>query len=411
MHNNFYIKKQESRFLLLFSIITLMAYQFYGAAFLNQFLIKLSCTLFVAGLVVYVWKQIAVSKKSIPFYNLCRWLTFVVFFSMVMAWTFKGQSIPLSFTVTARNTLLIILFFYLWKVKPSRDVLEKYILGFGFLYIILWSYAMMKLPEVVFGHMGEDGSFDESRGMIRINFVGRGNLIFAFFLCLNKFKEKQLKKWLMLAVLFFAFNVFQLTRQLILWPMIVGLLYLFWNKKKWCFLTIMVAFALYSFLPTIKFSDDSIIGSMINLTEQQAKSQGRGEDDVRIKEYRYFFTEWHNSPITFLLGTGQPHGASKFGLWYQQKVQDTQKFYLSDVGYASMFASYGLFGLILWVILYIKGVLFKVSCEVSYTRIWFAFMILANIAAAWYDKPDFLIPTLICLYLMGLDKKESYKSL
>ncbi|MBQ8672677.1 MAG: O-antigen ligase family protein [Bacteroides sp.] len=323
---------------------------------------------------------------------------------MVMTWVFKGQSIPLSFTAIARNTLLIILFFYLWKVKPSRDVLEKYIIGFGFLYIILWSYAMMKIPEVVFGDMGEDGNFDESRGMIRINFVGRGNLIFAFFLCLNKFKETQLKKWFLLVILFFVFNVFQVTRQLILWPMIVGLLYLLWNKKKWCFLAVMAAFALYLFIPTVKFSDDSVIGSMINLTEQQGKDQKRGEDDVRIREYKYFFTEWHNNPVTFLLGTGQPHGASEFGLWYQYKVEKGQKFYLSDVGYASMFALYGLMGLLLWGVLYLKGAFFRVSESLAYTRMWMFFMILANIAANWYEKPDFLIPTLICFYLMGQNK-------
>ncbi len=404
IHSNIANSRREYRFLLLFSIITLLAYQFYGAVFLNQFLIKLSCTLLVAGIAVYVWKRIVVSKKNIPFYNLCRGLTFVVFFSMVMSWIFKEQSIPLSFTVASRNVLQILLFFYLWKVKPSQDALEKYILVFGFLYIILWSYAMMKVPEIVFGHMGEDGIFDESRGMIRINFVGRGNLIIAFFLCLNKFKNTNLKKWLLLAALFFVFNVFQVTRQLILWPVIVGIGYLLWNRKKWCFGVITFVITLYLFLPTLKFSDDSIWGSMINLSERQAKSQQSGDDDIRIKAYRYFFSEWHDNPLTFLLGTGQPHGASKFGLWYQNKVMVGQNYFLSDVGYASMYASYGLIGLLLWVILYIKGVKLKVSRTLDYTRMWFAFLILANIAAAWYDKPDFLIPTLICLYLMGQDK-------
>lgn len=404
MSNSLSYDKRERRFLLQFGVITLLAYQFYGAIFLNQFLIKLSCTLLVASIIVYVWKQIAISKKNIPFYNLSRWLTFVVFFSMAMTWIFKDQSIPLSFTVAARNTLQIVLFFYLWKVKPSRDALEKYIIGFGFLYIILWSYAMIKLPELVFGYIGEEGTFDESRNMIRINFVGRGNLIFAFFLCLNKFKYTQLKKWFLLAVLFFAFNAFQLTRQLILWPMLVSIVYLLWNSRKWCFLTIIIVFSLYLYIPTVKFSDDSVIGSMINLTERQVESQKSGEDDVRIRAYSYFFTEWHDNPITFLFGTGQPHGASTFGLWYQQKVNDAQKYFLSDVGYASMFTSYGLIGLLLWIMLYTKGILFKTSRELSYTQMWFAFMILANIAAAWYEKPDFLIPTLICLYLMGHDK-------
>lgn len=398
------------RFLLIFGTITLLAYQFYGAAFLNQFIIKLSCTLLVLGMIVYVGKQITTSKRNIPFYNLFRWITFGVFFSIVLTWIFKGQSIPLSFTVSARNVLQIIIFFFLWKIKPSQKILEKYILGFGFLYIILWCYAMTKIPEVVFGDMGKNDSFDISRGIIRVNFVGRGNLILAFFLCLNRFKVTQLTKWLLFAFIFFVFNVLQLTRQLILWPMAVGVVYLLWNRRNWCVGIIAVVFTLYFTLPTIELSDRSVLGAMINLTEQQIENQQDG-DDVRIREYEYFFSEWHDNLVTFLFGTGQPHGASNFGLWYKQNVMDGLNFYLSDVGYASMFAYYGLIGLFFWIILYVKGVFFKISCSLTYTRMWLAFMILANLAAAWYEKPDFLIPTLICFYLIGQDKfRNNYKT-
>lgn len=68
-----------------------------------------------------------------------------------------------------------------------------------------------------------------------------------------------------------------------------------------------------------------------------------------------------------------------------------------------MFEIFGLSGLVIFIIIFFKGTMAKVSSSMTYLRLLFLFIIPANIAAAWYIKSDFIILTTICLYLIGLD--------
>lgn len=401
MYNNIRNKKELS-FLIQFSIITLFAYQLYGGHFFNQFLIKISCNILILLLLLYTFKYLIKSRDSLPFYNIVRTFLFVALCSILMTYIFKGQSIFLTFNLYTRGALQILIFFYLWKTKPNKEILEKYILLFGFIYIILWSYAFYCFPEITFGEVSSSGEIAD-RGIARINFVGRGNLILACFLCLNKFKESKKNIWLITSILFFIFVVFQVTRQLILWTFIVSFFYLVWNNKKIICISAIICIILYFFTPKFNISDDSIVGTLLNQTEQQIDNQKSGEDDIRIKEYKYYFTEWHNNPITFIFGTGIPHLTSEYGKWYSLNVQERMRFFSSDVGYAQMFEIFGLSGLVIFIIIFFKGTMAKVSSSMTYVRLWFLFMIPANIAAAWYIKSDFIILTTICLYLIGLD--------
>lgn len=406
-------KRFYNNFILLFGFMTILAYQFYGAHFMNPFVIKFSCTILIAFLLLYTNKYLLINRNDIPFYNITRTIFFSMLCAMLMTFLFKGQSIPLSFTIMARSALQILFFFFLWKCKPSRSELETYIIIFGFLYIILWCYAMYKFPTITFGDLTSSGEFQE-RGILRINFVGRGNLIIAFFICLNKFKVnvKDNIKWIMLSIIFFIFIVLQTTRQLILWPFVIGLLYLVWENKKMFFIFCIIIVICFFVAPEIKFSDDSLVTALLNQTESQLDNQRLGQDDIRVLAYKFYFTEWHDNVLTFLFGTGMPHGASDFGRWNFLYVNERLRIFSSDVGYAQMFEMFGLFGLFLFVRLFIKGVSSIVSPSLAYTRLWFFFMIPGNIAAAWYIKPDFMIPTVICLYLMGQDiiaRKSSKK--
>lgn len=104
-----------------------------------------------------------------------------------------------------------------------------------------------------------------------------------------------------------------------------------------------------------------------------------------------------------MLGTGIPHLTSEYGKWYARNIQEQMRIFSSDVGYAQMFEIFGLSGLVIFIIIFIKGARAKISSDMTYVRLWFIFMIPANIAAAWYIKSDFMVLTTVCLYLIGLD--------
>ena len=74
--------------------------------------------------------------------------------------------------------------------------------------------------------------------------------------------------------------------------------------------------------------------------------------------------------------------------------------FLSDVGYARMFADVGLIGLILYILLFYRGMRAKLPQELEYVPLFFAFLIPANIAASWYATPDCQIAMSIGAYLI-----------
>lgn len=391
---------KTNKFLAFFTIMTIIAYQFYGGHFLNQFVIKLSCTILIGFLILFTNKYWICDRKDIPFHKIIRAIFLIMCISMLMTYIFKEQSIPLSFTILSRSAFHILFFFFLWKIKPTQHEIQIYILLFGFLYIVLWSYAIYMLPTITFGETTSNGEFME-RGISRINFVGRGNLILAFFLSLNKFKDNNKKIWIFMSILFFIFIILQVTRQLIIWTLIIGVGYIVWNNKKILITSISIIIFLYMLIPNVDISDDSLIGNLLNQTEEQMENQQSGQDDIRIIEYKFYFTEWHDNIVTSLFGTGMPHGASEYGKWCVRNINERMRIFSSDVGYAQMFEMFGLIGLILFILLFFKAALTKVPKSMVYTRLWFFFMIPSNITAAWYIKSDFMILTVICLYLMG----------
>jgi len=393
-------QRKPAKFLLWFCIVVLLDFQFYSPVAGNAYVIKLSNTILIAFLLLLTSKQWFYSKRGMPLYNVIRWLLLSALITMIPAWIIKGQSIPLTFTVLARGELSIVLFFLLWRWQPSISSIEKVILIFGVVYVVLWCYAMYQFPSPTFGHMGEDEIWDEGRGIVRINFLGRGNVILAFFVSLNRFKNQKKGKWLFLAIVFFIFNVLQVTRQLILWPLLIAVIYILWRNKKLCIVTIVAISMWYITAPAIKVSDDTVIGSMINLSQKQYEDQEKGDENIRVTEYRYFFSEWNTNPITMLFGTSTPHANSSFGQWYTSNVVTTQNIFLSDVGYAAMYAKQGIFGLVLYIFLFYMAMRKKVAREITYTKMWFAFLILGNIAASWYCAADFVLCTALCSYVM-----------
>lgn len=392
-----YLYKETSKFTLLMIIImVLCAFRFYSYYQLDNNIQKLPGMLLVPFLIVLTWKQLLLKEKE-PCFKIIRLLLISWIISMIMAYVFWDQSFTLSYRASAPNMFFIV-FFYFCKKRISRITLEDIIKLFGWLYIILWLYAMSRAPAVTFGS-DEEEITNMQRGMLRVNFIGRISLVLAYFLYLNKsFLEKN-PKYKIFAVVFFIFIVLQLTRQLILWAGVVTLIFIFMRSKKIALLLTILFFSMYVGSVNIKFSDSSVIGSMINLTNEQISyNQSSGDEDVRVTEYRYFFFDWSKNIMTQTLGNGMPHTDSSYGHYYTNL--QSEGLYLSDVGYPCMFVVLGLFGLILYILLFVKCTIVRLPKELSYVNMFMGFMIPANIAASWYMGADAQLAFCICAYLI-----------
>lgn len=394
--------------IVLLYVLTFCLFSLYGYVGLSNVARKLPLFFGALFLFFYTCSYLRGNSKE-PIYNIFKYLTFITLISMVTPFIFWGQSVVLSYRVSA-SMLTIMLFFLFVKKKYSLEEIETYIWILAIVYIVLWLYAYTQLPYVTFGYSDEDVLTDESRGMLRVNFLGRNSLILAYFMALVKWSSTRKKSFLAIAIVFYVFIVLQLTRQIILWSMLVTILYMLKRNKAKLFSAIAVGvLAVMLVLPNIKVSDDSIIGSMINLTERQVETQQSGDDDVRVREYEHYFTAWHTNIVEDILGSGQPHSESSYGRM-NTRMQDMYGFYLSDVGYAMMFAVTGIVGLALYLLLFWKGATARMPRQLEYVNLFMLYMIPANIAASWYSGPDCRVALAVCGYLIYRYRLSASKS-
>lgn len=387
--------KSSKLTLFMIIIMVLCAFRFYNYYQIDNNIQKLPGMLLVPFLIVLTWRQLLLKEKE-PCFKIIRLLLVSWILSMIMAYAFWNQSFTLSYRVTAQNMSFVI-FFYFCKKKLSRATIEDVIIFFGWLYIILWLYAMYRAPSVTFGNDDEDIT-NMQRGMLRINFIGRLSLVLAYFFYLNKSFLERNPKYKIFAVVFFVFIVLQLTRQLILWAGVVTLIFIFLRSRKLALFLSILFFSMYVGSVNIKFSDNSIIGSMINLTNDQMNGDVYSGEDPRVTEYKYFFFEWSKNIVTQTIGNGMPHTDSNYGHYYTNL--QNEGLFLSDVGYPSMFVILGVFGIILYISLFIRGTFVKLPRELSYVNMFMGFMIPANIAASWYMGADTQLALCICAYLI-----------
>lgn len=376
-------------------VMVLFGFRLFGYAGINDKIERYPVLFMVPLLVVSCWKQITRKTKDV-YYKLIRLLLISWTLSMFMSWIFWNQSPYLSYTTTGYYMFFVI-FFYFCKRKVTRSSIEKLVVIFGWLYVILWLYALYKAPEITFG-LTEDTVDNTDRGILRINFVGRLSLVFAYFYYLNKCLMNKSKISIILASTLFVFIVLQVTRQLILWVAVVTVIFIFLRAKKLA-VSLAILFAIfYTGMSNIQFSDDTIIGSMINISQLQAEGQLYEGEDPRVTEYKYFFSDYSKNIITDVFGNGVPNINTSYGKYKAQ--QEMKGIYLADVGYPSIYVFLGLIGLFVYVFLFIRGTFQKLPEELGYINMFMAFMIPANVAASWYMGADTQLALAICVYLI-----------
>lgn len=395
-------QRKPRQFFLLFSIIVLISLQFFNYVGFDSGMLKmLSMFLALVFTCFYTIPAIFKPKIHVDYYNIIRFITISYFISMLMAYVFWGQSSILTFRCSY-NILYFGIFFFIIKYNPRISDLERFVKSFTILYMVVFLISLVIFPTVLFS-VTPDKDLDVSRGLVRLFIGGDMFLYLSYFMYLNNYVETHKKKALIWVLICFLFIILHVTRQTIFITFAIGVIYVLKNRIKYCIAAIILFLFLYLWTPTIKVSDTSILGSLINLTESQQDMMQSGQENIRILEYKYFFTEYSSNFITSIFGSGMPHSESRYGRWYAS-LNMNQKMFLSDVGYGMMFAIYGLFGLVLYIFMYIKGAFKKVDNNYVYVRLFFVFLIFNNIASSVFMLADTIICTAICLYIYNIKK-------
>ena len=380
-------------------------FHYYGFQYqgFNSGIIKAAYLLLLLFMVFKIGNLFYYTGGKVYYFNLMRLILVSTIISMLMAFLFWGQDFFSSYKSTA-PLLGVLYYFFLVKIKPTKVLVERLIVLYTIFFALAWVYGFFKSPEVVFGD--PEAQVDDTRGMLRLRIPGIEAVVFFFFLFLNKFNVTRKTYMLILAGLALILIFMQLTRQVLFWSSLIGVLYFLRNYKKlWGPLLLLMILFLASPIK-INLGDDSILGSLVNLTEQQVEKQSKGESDVRLKAYNFFFTKFSKNVFTDLLGNGAPYPKSEYGNYYTKYANAQNSLYLSDVGYGHIFVIYGLFGLIVYCILFYRILFSPIPEYLLYVKLFFFYIVLVNIASVPYTNMAFFS---IAVYLLSRYQNK-YKS-
>lgn len=359
--------------LYLFPIISWLGFRYYA---FNASLLKGVLFATIPLMFLYVGNTIFHNSSS-KIFRLMKWFLGIMLFSMVMAYVVWDQSFSLTYRAMI-SFWPFLFYFFLVKANFSPRTIETFVWVNVALYIALYFYALSMAPMPIFGINDEE--MDLSRGVFRIGIANRGCIALAMFFSITRWVNQKKKVYLLLAALCFVFIVLQVTRQNIIISLVILVWYILKNKKHvWVY--VISLFLALQFV-NIKFSDDSVIGALMNLSEQQIEDNNSGDTNIRIIEYEYFFTEYTSNPLAALFGNGVSHSESAFGK-YDIRLQESKHLFQSDVGYASFYCRFGIIGLIVFFML-VKAV-FKVRDNnndsiISY-KLFIAYLVLYHIAS------------------------------
>lgn len=372
--------------------VTIIAFGFYGLL-LTPDLRKL-LSFFIGPILFLITSKTLFKKNSDRYSRIAKYLFIGIILSYIPAFLFWGQSPILSYRVTS-SSFLILLYFYMYGKNIGVNEIEKYIMFFGVLYVILWAAVMLINPFIL---ISEDDA-DTSRGMIRLRLAGSCLMIFAYFLSLNKYIYLKKKIYLFLLIVFFTVMVLQLVRQLILFASLVSVIYIFSKKIKLLFLSIAIFATSYSAI--INIDPESIpfapVRAMVLLTERQAE-ENEEEENIRIIEYREFFTNSSKNIICTLFGNSYPHSESAFGRW--EKSMSNKLLYISDVGYAQIFITVGVIGLMVYILFFVNCFFVRLPDEYVYVKLYVLFLALYILGTNAYWFSDGQISLAVVLYLL-----------
>ena len=379
--------------LIIFPIVALRFYNYVGID--HKFVTTISL-LVVSGALVYSIKDLIFRYIDYrTFHGLIRLFLMNLLLSTLMAFFIWGQNVFLTYSVTIQLWAAVY-FFLLYRWQPPVVFVERIFIGYALLFLLMWCVGIYYAPIEVF-HTSDYEELNDGRGLFRLRLDGLSYVVMAFFISLNKFVDNEKKwGWLLFAVLLFVGIVLQLTRQVIFLTFLIGILYIVNYKKKWLVYILVSSLILFSFLSSEIF-DDGIIGTMTELTENQLDEHQQGNEDIRVTEYRFFFTEFNKSPVGFLFGNGLAHSYSEYGE-YLLFLASNYGLFPSDVGYAHIFVCLGLVGLFVFYLLMRKGLKTPLSQGFIYLKLYMFYVLLGNIASSPFMKD--IVPFVLCIYLI-----------
>jgi hypothetical protein len=369
--------------------------RFFEAQFINEHIMNYLYYAFVLGAIILSVPSLFPKRKD--FVLPVQLIILSMLISIQMAHMSWGESYIKSIIGTLPY-ILWIFFFYLLDQKIPIKIIEKIIVIYGMVYIVLYLYQFAHNNIVLFGISEE---YEESRGIVRIIFPGAGIFFLSIFLSINKLTTQDDNKWfwLVLAVVGVIITVMQATRQLIAG---VLLLYLYHFIKGQKIHRIVIILAIFiGVMLYISHSDNAIINGII---ETQNVTSQEGKDNIRIIAGTYFLTEFSPNNISRIFGNGVPYTSNSNYGSYVSNLGD-QGFYFSDVGIIGLYVMFGILSVFAYILIWIKSFILPITDEFMYVKYYLWFLLFTSLTSYNVYHTGYLLATVFSLYIFQTNYK------
>jgi hypothetical protein len=325
-----------------------------------------------------------------------------IVFSILMAYVSWGQG--LSYAVSVVPYSLWFVFFYLLHKEYPIESIEKIVLIYGILYIILYIFQFINSDAVYFGFRE---TFKEDRGIIRIDFPGGGIFFLSYFICLIKSSTASRGRpiFLLFVLVGVAVTVLQVTRQSIALILIISLFHFIRKASIPRKIAILASFSALLFY---FFTADNPISQ--GLIEKQNETLSEGDEYIRILAADYFISDFSPNAISRIFGNGFPNNTSEYGK-YTIHLADSYGFYLSDLGLIGFYVLFGLAPLIAYLIIFIKSFTIKVPEQYYYIKYYMFFILGTCLTSDYAYSINYLFTNIFVLYCFQMIHQQNQQKI
>ncbi len=372
--------------------LVLIAFSFFDAQFLTGRMIlyfRLSVILFVFSISVPHFFQ-----KPSGFIFPVQLILISILVSVLMAVFTWEQSIKNTLLATI-PFLLFSFFFYLNTIKVQVQDIEKIILVYGIIYLILYSFQLAAGDKLIFG-----SKFQYSAYIIRLIFPGGGIFYLTVFMALSKIDTLKHKRTLWVIFIFLGVLVpfLQATRQFIAGVCILFLYHFI--KDVSIFKKVIIMGLFLGFLYFVATSDLPVIKEIAYSHET---TMAQGTEYIRIVAGTYFIKEFSPKTINKILGNGVPlsgtdSSTSAFGR-YTQNLAQIYGYYLADVGLIAIYVMFGIFGVLGYILIWINSFVLPVPKEYLYVKYYLWFLLITSLTSDTIYSKFYLLPTVFAIYI------------
>ncbi|MDN3686554.1 hypothetical protein [Cyclobacterium jeungdonense] len=384
-------------------LLVIISLNFFDATFINQKIVNYLGFFVVMGTVLV--SSIYMFDRKAGFVIPVQMISLSIIFSMVMALFSWGQGFKDSLLETSQY-MLWPLFFLLLHLKIPIRTLEKIILAYGVLYVLLYFFQYANAHTVLFGKPISGEEFSEQRGAIRIIFPGAGIFILSIFIAITKITQNDRYKWLYigLAILGLIIPVMQVTRQFIAGVFLIYFYHFFKSQSLLKKSLILGAFA--GGMLVLVNSDIPMIKGVIEVQQRDIKL---GKDYIRVQAGEYFLTDFSPNILSQIFGNGAPNwGISSYGK-FMERLSNTHEYFLSDVGIIAVYAMFGVFAIAGFGLMWYKSFVLTVPKKHQYVKYYLWYLLFTSLT--WYSvyHYHYVIATIFALYIYHRSSMEQKK--